>query len=538
MSHDETEKNDTGTDTKHKYPHPLLSHACPPACPPAHIPAHPHACLPLSVHVACLLGQVSITSTTLCHRSQQLSATQVIQDMGPYAGDNLSTQLAANLGFAVRLTLGRDLSQPHYLPMVLGYKASTVFLASPYLTTMEPPNLGSKSYLQHKIFKTWDPWLTLGGDLSQPHYLPMAQTLVEATPGSCSSGNKSMTIVTQERSEDSNSMRLPSRHTLSFQSPSPWTPWLFPDDVYEQTIFLFFFLQNNWTLDIFNIANHKYKTLGVAMTLGCHSSISRWECTSALSIPSARGESAISLELNSQRGSFNPEFVKLNPNATLPTLTRGKQLPSIVKAVNHLVSVSQKKLAPEISIKSVEYEAGIDSNFVLITARNDEELAAVSISFVTTFTKSREHPLSPEDLAGSHTDVYPLSSFPSFPGARSLEEVRHNTRGTNIQATLQRADNQDLQSRDAPRRPETLRTSTAFWDDIKRFIVGTLPAAIDRGPFIAGAESEVNDFHVAACQWLVRIAYVVGAQRSDEGVSALEKRFRPIPHKIEVFWDT
>jgi hypothetical protein len=124
--------------------HCCIAHACPPACPPAHIPAHPHACLPLSVHVACLLGQVSITSTTLCHRSQQLSATQVIQDMGPYAGDNLSTQLAANLGFAVRLTLGRDLSQPHYLPMVLGYKASTVFLASPYLTTMEPPNLGSK----------------------------------------------------------------------------------------------------------------------------------------------------------------------------------------------------------------------------------------------------------------------------------------------------------------------------------------------------------------------------------------------------------
>jgi hypothetical protein len=64
----------------------------------------------------------------------------------------------------------------------------------------------------------------------------------------------------------------------------------------------------------------------------------------------------------------------------------------------------------------------------------------------------------------------------------------------------------------------------------------TLPAAIDRGPFIAGAESEVDDFHVAA--WLVRIAYVVGTQKSDEGVSALERRFRPIPHKIKVFWGT
>jgi len=57
----------------------------------------------------------------------------------------------------------------------------------------------------------------------------------------------------------------------------------------------------------------------------------------------------------------------------------------------------------------------------------------------------------------------------------------------------------------------------------------TLPAAIDRGPFIAGAEFEVEDFHVAA--WLVRIAYA-------EGAPALEKRFRPIPHKSKVFWDT
>ncbi|KAH9957533.1 hypothetical protein BC827DRAFT_1270230 [Russula dissimulans] len=83
---------------------------------------------------------------------------------------------------------------------------------------------------------------------------------------------------------------------------------------------------------------------------------------------------------------------------------------------------------------------------------------------------------------------------------------------------------------------QTLKTSTALSDDIKGFIVVALPAAIDRGPFIAGAESEVDDFHVAA--WLVRIAYVVGAQKSDEGVSALERRFRPIPHKIKVFWGT
>jgi hypothetical protein len=65
--------------------------------------------------------------------SQQLSATQVIQDMGPYAGDNLSTQLAANLGFAARSTLGGDSSRPHYLPMAHGYEASSGFSGIPVL---------------------------------------------------------------------------------------------------------------------------------------------------------------------------------------------------------------------------------------------------------------------------------------------------------------------------------------------------------------------------------------------------------------------
>jgi len=64
----------------------------------------------------------------------------------------------------------------------------------------------------------------------------------------------------------------------------------------------------------------------------------------------------------------------------------------------------------------------------------------------------------------------------------------------------------------------------------------TLPAAIGEGPFIAGAEPGVDDCHVTA--WLARIVSVVGAQKSDEGVSALAKRFGPIPQKVNVFWDT
>src|SRR5712675_1279477 len=65
--------------------------------------------------------------------SQQLSTTQVVQDMGQYTGDNLSTRLAANLGFAARSTLGGDSSRPHYLPIAHGYEASSSFSGIPVL---------------------------------------------------------------------------------------------------------------------------------------------------------------------------------------------------------------------------------------------------------------------------------------------------------------------------------------------------------------------------------------------------------------------
>jgi len=52
----------------------------------------------------------------------------------------------------------------------------------------------------------------------------------------------------------------------------------------------------------------------------------------------------------------------------------------------------------------VEYEAGIDPNFALVPARNDEDLAAVSNSFVTAFTKTwpghlRKYTATPEGQA-------------------------------------------------------------------------------------------------------------------------------------------
>ena len=77
--------------------------------------------------------------------------------------------------------------------------------------------------------------------------------------------------------------------------------------------------------------------------------------------------------------------------------------------------------------------------------------------------------------------------------------------------------------------------STDLWVSIKAFAVETLPGAITVGPFIGGARPGVDDFHVGA--WIARIAFVVGAKKSEEGIGALEKKFGPLPEKVKGYWN-
>jgi hypothetical protein len=67
--------------------------------------------------------------STLRAHSQQLSATHATQHMGSYTGDDLSAQLAANLGLPTRSTIdGGDSSRSHYsLPH--GYESGGGFPA-------------------------------------------------------------------------------------------------------------------------------------------------------------------------------------------------------------------------------------------------------------------------------------------------------------------------------------------------------------------------------------------------------------------------
>ncbi|KAH9175750.1 hypothetical protein EDB89DRAFT_2066329 [Lactarius sanguifluus] len=212
---------------------------------------------------------------------------------------------------------------------------------------------------------------------------------------------------------------------------------------------------------------------------------------------------------------FDPQFLKLSPHGNLPTLAHeGKSFTSNPAVIDYLVSISSKKVAPATSITTLVHEDNIDPNFAFVASRNDEEFAKAKGSFAPAFMSTRlaylkKHAATPE--AEPHKDFYD----------KEIAKI------AGLDALL---------SGNAPDEAKRgfYAASTALWDSVKVFTVETLPAAISEGPFIGGATPGADDYHVGA--WIARIAFLLGAQKSDEGVAALEKGFGPIPEKVKVYW--
>lgn len=58
-------------------------------------------------------------------RTQELSATPSAQHMGTYPGDDMTAQLAANLGFPTRPSLGGEPSRSYYASIPHGYEVGS-----------------------------------------------------------------------------------------------------------------------------------------------------------------------------------------------------------------------------------------------------------------------------------------------------------------------------------------------------------------------------------------------------------------------------
>ncbi|KAI0282030.1 hypothetical protein BC826DRAFT_1066882 [Russula brevipes] len=231
---------------------------------------------------------------------------------------------------------------------------------------------------------------------------------------------------------------------------------------------------------------------------------------------------------------FSPEFLKLNPKATIPTLThKGKSYTSTADVINYLVSISSIKVAPETSFTTAVHEDKVDPNFAFLAAVRPLLSFKLSIRLSCRSLSAKRR--------GTGPSLRRLREPLCLIAARAREKVRSDARGARKQALLRQADRVDHGPARDYQRAGTRRGQAGLLlqvhhplDNIKAFTLETLPAAISEGPFIAGARPGVDDFHVAA--WLARIAFLLGAQKSEEGVAALEKTFGTLPEKVKVFW--
>ncbi|KAI0348609.1 hypothetical protein BDW22DRAFT_1437600 [Trametopsis cervina] len=212
---------------------------------------------------------------------------------------------------------------------------------------------------------------------------------------------------------------------------------------------------------------------------------------------------------------FKPEYLKINPEATVPSLVAedGKAYTNSTDIVKYIISIAPKKVAPgNAELIAKVHEDGIDPNFVLLTARNDEEFANAQKGFAYSYVNNRQnslqkHSASPE--GAPFTDFY-------------ANKLVGNTK-------LVKLFNGEVPN------AEWYEISTKHWKAVVSFITDYLPTVLPESGFIDGAEPGEDDFHVGA--WLTRVTWVAGATNAPEGLKPIEKELGgPVPEKVVKYW--
>ncbi|KAJ8469142.1 hypothetical protein ONZ45_g2335 [Pleurotus djamor] len=212
---------------------------------------------------------------------------------------------------------------------------------------------------------------------------------------------------------------------------------------------------------------------------------------------------------------FKPSFIKINPNATLPTLEAGGQVYTNTNdVIDYLVKHAPKNVKtgnPEF-IKEV-HEDSIDPNFALLLARNPEELSAKVASLPYTFVYNRQVAL--KEAAASEEG----KEFAQFYAAK----IAGNGGLLDIYEGRVPADAFFKQSQD-------------HFANVVSYLSNSIPKRLPaESVFIGGSTPGEDDFHLAA--WLARIAATSGAVKTEEGLEALKNSIgSDLPPKVVAYW--
>lgn len=213
---------------------------------------------------------------------------------------------------------------------------------------------------------------------------------------------------------------------------------------------------------------------------------------------------------------FTPEFLHLNPRATLPTLqVDGKVLTDTATVTAWIVKHGQKKVIPGTQFIAKLHEDKYDPNFPLLLVRNEDELKAASSGFPLTFVQNRQDA---------------LEKYSKTPEAAAFKQFYEGKIASNGSVLA-------IYKGEAPEDAKAafFKQSTEHWETISAFIVNDLPSLLPESTFLGGAIPGEDDFHLGG--WLARLVHIAGGKIGKDGINALEKETKqPIPEKVVAYW--
>jgi len=213
---------------------------------------------------------------------------------------------------------------------------------------------------------------------------------------------------------------------------------------------------------------------------------------------------------------FEPSFLKVNPNATLPTLAVGSTVyTDTTSVISYLNSTVPTPVAKHTAFTDLLHEDKYDPNFALLLARSDDELKAKAGSIPGVFVANRQAALER------------ISATPEAAEFKAFYDQKIAMNGGLLKVYKYEVPDEAKKG--------FFQTSTGHVANIRELILNTIPAKLPASGFLGGEKPGEDDYHLIS--WLARIASTVFAPNDATGILAYEKELGvPVPPTVVSYW--